>query len=444
MTVDPVLNDPAYDENEEPFHVENVLQYLHEINHYPLVSQKETFHLSVCIQADRYLKTLLEDDEEQTAANIHEALLHQWETFEESLPAYNAAKHDSVKVPDFSDLIQEADRLSEDGHALDADTLYTFMHQHSLSQDHLWQAVCSHLFDAFLCIYLLPKGIRDDSLQNSITVDEREMKRRIRQIRERAAAANHEFINANLRLVYTIAKRYQDRGASIDDLTQDGNIGLFHAVEKYDPRLGYRFSSYASWWIRQSIVRSLAERERLIRVPPHTFETVMKIKRIQSDLEKENGEEPSMEDLAAAAGMMSRKDCEAWQKCRAAGKKPAGDLLERGRAAGKTIRELLQMVDDPLSLEDPDRDEQFTLLPEDEVDRSILEERLRKAMEQQLREREIFILERRFGIMGQEKMTLEEIAKECGISKERVRQIAGNAIKKLRRPLSDYHIEDFS
>lgn len=443
MTDDPVLSDPVYGENEAPFHVENVLQYLHEINHYPLLSQKEAFHLSVCIQAERYLNTLLEDEEEQTAANIHEAFLHQWETFEEGISAYNAAKTDSVTVPDFPDLVQEADRLSEDGHALGADTVYIFMYQHSLSQDHLWQAVCSHLFDAFLCIYLLPKGIRDDSLQNSIAVDEREMKRRIRQIRERAAAANHEFINANLRLVYNIAKHYQDRGASIDDLTQEGNIGLFHAVEKYDPRLGYRFSSYASWWIRQSIVRSLAEQERLIRVPAHTFETVMKIKRIRRDLEKENGEEPSMEDLAAAAGMMSRKDCAEWQKCRADGKIPTGNLLERGRAAGKNVRELLQMVDDPLSLEDPERDEQYMLRPEDEVDRAILEEQLRKAMNQ-LKEREIFILERRFGIMGQEKMTLEEISKECGISKERVRQIADYAIERLRKPLSDYHIEDFS
>ena len=278
---------------------------------------------------------------------------------------------------------------------------------------------------------------------------------RFRKIRDDAATASQVFIRANLKLVFSVAKKYQGRGASFSDLIQEGNLGLLHAVEKYDPKLGFRFSTYSTWWIRQAITRSLAEQSRLIRIPAHTFETVMKLQRIKRELEQRLERTPTMEELAVEAGMLEPEDEAELKRCREQGKQPGFALNNRIQDAGRKVQELLRTVEDPISLETPDNndsensvqdtmpEDQNALQPSAEADKLMLRERIEEAMSHQLNERERKVLEYRYGLLDGNEMTLEEVAKVFNLTKERIRQIEAKALRKLRHPGSSRQLKDY-
>ncbi len=453
--------------------------YLKEIGQIDLLTAESEFRLATRNESKKRLDWLLERDGEDLTRNkqiqnlfcqIMKDLLESYK----NLQAF-CQSNQLLELPDFSLVLAEAQALREqwktDEPSYTRDYLSTFWKENERTQDVIRQELIAGLIQEvyafFLAAYLLPEEtalyLLDFLNSKGNFPTERTclnhlpeisaLKKNIQTINDLSEDATQALIKANLRLVVSVAKRYLGRGISLLDLIQEGNLGLLRAVTKFDPARGFKFSTYATWWIRQSISRPIAEQARTIRIPVHLFESISKLLRIQRSLVQKLGRDPGPEDLALESDFLAEEDRVKIKRAQKNGTAVNADVQTRWDAASVKIQRIMKSAEEPVSLERPIGDEDSSQLgdfiedddaiePMDAAAKEMLRDQVQSALGA-LSERERQVLELRFGLIDGKDHTLEEVSNYFNVTRERIRQIEAKALRKLRHPTRSRNLRDY-
>ncbi len=442
--------------------------YLREIGEVKLLDSDSEFRLATIIEANRFVITLRRRPRPKGLSHecaIYHAILAEMQTAWERLVEDAERLH--YDLPDLSLILTEAQALHAGWQSDAPSYLRNYLDNGHWGVDQLWDALARNAYSVFLSLYLFPLSYaewllkhlnQNQKLPNQRTLykhlcDDQDLMAEMSAAQARAVEANQALIRANLRLVVSVAKRYLGRGINFLDLIQEGNMGLLRAVGKFDPRRGFKFSTYATWWIRQSINRSIAEQARTIRIPVHLFESITRILRTQRTLIQQLGRDPTTEELALEVGYLPASDVQAVLRAHAEEKPLPPELQHRLEIATQKIDRVLRSAEEPVSLEGPVGDEDSSSLgefiededapsPIEAAARQMLREQVQRALTS-LSDREREVLELRFGLKDGKDHTLEEVSRYFDVTRERIRQIEAKALRKLRHPSRSRQLRDY-
>lgn len=444
--------------------------YLKEIGGIDLLNPDQEFWLATQMEAARRVESLTRQHPlirkgDSLPSGIYKAL------YEELTTAWKRVVEDTKRLgfdlPVLSLILGEAQTLRQTWASDTPSYLHAYLDNGLWGKEPLWDGVARNAFNVFVCLYLFPDPVADyldtyltshenlpsKSVFNRNLPDDAILQAEIEDARYRSQDAHNAIIRANLRLVVSVAKRYIGRGSSFLDLIQEGNIGLLRAVAKFDPTRGYKFSTYATWWIRQSISRSIADQARTIRIPVHVFESINRLLRAQRHLVQQLGREPNSDELAVEAGFLDSQDVQIIMRARAEGTTVPLDVRRRWMRAANKVGRIMRASEEPMSLESPVGSEESSQLgdfiedqdalePMDAAAREMLREQVKNALAV-LSDREREVLELRFGLVDGKDHTLEEVGQHFKVTRERVRQIEAKALRKLRHPTRSRHLRDY-
>ncbi len=467
-------DDDAYlstEVEDDPVHT-----YLREIGQVPLLSAEQEIWLSTQLSAVNTLEKLkasileADGDEEAEESYRFRAMMANYQELLNSWNNILVASHDlEVEPVKFLPMLDEAQKLRRGWDANTSSYVRLYLNNGNWGQNDAWTDLANSCFGAFTALYLLPPQLvqqlqgyyqETNSLPDPNTfynwMADANIALKVNEflIYNLAEEAKVNLTRANLRLVVSVAKRYMGRGIQLLDLVQEGNVGLLRAVEKFDHTKGYKFSTYATWWIRQAVSRAIADQARTIRIPVHMFETINKIVRVQRDLVQKLGHEPTVEELALELNYLTVEEADQI-KASLAADRPLDPILSRKwRQAVAKVRDILRISMDPMSLETPVGnsddstelgdfiEDESVVEPVDAASKELLREQIRNVLSF-LSEREREVLEMRFGLHDGKDHTLEEVGKSFGVTRERIRQIEAKALRKLRHPSRSKSLRDY-